>query len=73
MTHHRRGLADRLGIHRRDGRLVLGRTPYISEEDWKRIEAPGPVLRVLQGLGLAYRPDHTRHRGPFGIFGRTTD
>ena len=72
MTHHR-GLADCLGTYRRDGRLMLGRTPYLSEEDWKRIENPGPGLRVLQRLGLAYLPDHTRYRGPLGIFGRTTD
>ncbi|MFS3130112.1 hypothetical protein ACLM5J_17050 [Nocardioides sp. Bht2] len=73
MTHRRRSFADHMGAYRRDGRLVFGRAPYISEEDWKRIENPGPFLRILQRLGFTYVPDRTRPRGPFGIFGRTTD
>jgi hypothetical protein len=67
----RRSFADKMGFYRRDGRLVLGRAPYITEEQWRRIEDPGPFLRILQRLELAYAPDHTRSR-LFGR-GRTTD
>lgn len=73
MTRRHRSLADRIGVYRREGRIVFGRAPYISEDDWEHIENPGRVLRALQRLGLVYSPDRTRPRGPFGMSGRTTD
>lgn len=58
----RRNIGDLMGVYRRDGRLRLGRSPYISDEQWRHIEHPTLGLRLLQRLGLAYTPDHTRPR-----------
>jgi hypothetical protein len=68
-----RTLSDRLGVYRRDGHIVLGRAPYIADEEWRRVENPGRALRITQWVGLTYTPDRTRPRRPLGIFGRTED
>ena len=57
-------------MYKRDGRIVFGRAPYITEEQWKKIESPNRMTRFLASIGLAYAPDRTR-RKPFG--GRTKD
>lgn len=68
----RRSGRNRLGIYRRDGRIVFGRTPFLSDEDRAGVENPTRLTRGLQFLGLVYRPDRTR-RTWFGFGPSSTD
>lgn len=66
----RRSLGDLLGVYKRDGRIVFGRAPSITDEQWKKVENPNRLSRFLASVGLTYGPERTR-RKPFG--GRTRD
>ncbi|GAA1114000.1 hypothetical protein GCM10009668_40290 [Nocardioides dubius] len=64
----RRSARHRSGVYRRDGPLAFGRSPFITEAERAHIANPTHLTRVLQRLGLVYRPDGRRR----ALFGRTS-